>query len=144
MVAAVHKFGWDNYLVRLVAAISLVLLSYNPEGWSYFHWVRDGLDASPRMQAVMVFCGVVLLIGWAIFLRATFRSLGVIGTFLAVAFFASLFWLVIVYGLVAKDNVRAISYLILIGLAGVLSAGVSWSHIRRRITGQLDVDDADN
>jgi hypothetical protein len=28
-------------------------------------------------------------------------------------------------------------------LSGILAIGVSWSHIRRRITGQVDVDDVE-
>jgi len=70
--------------------------------------------------------------------------LGVIGLVLAVAFFGTLLWLVIDYGLVSAENSRALSYLVLLGLAGVLSTGLSWSHIRRRLTGQLDVDETDD
>jgi hypothetical protein len=36
-----------------------------------------------------------------------------------------------------------ISYIIEIMLASVLSIGVSWSHVRRRVTGQLDTDELD-
>jgi len=36
-----------------------------------------------------------------------------------------------------------ISYIIEIMMASVLSVGVSWSHIRRRITGQVDTDELD-
>ena len=50
-------------------------------------------------------------------------------------------WLIIdVIGLSA-DNQRVISYIIAIMLASVMSIGVSWSHIRRRISGQVDTDE---
>ena len=91
----------------------------------------------------MPFAGVVLLIGWTIYLRATFRSLGAFGTLLAVAFFVTLIWVLISYTPLAADNLHIMTYLALFALAGVLSAGISWSHIRRRLTGQLDVDDPD-
>jgi len=28
-------------------------------------------------------------------------------------------------------------------IVGVLTAGVSWSHVRRRLSGQYDIDDVD-
>ena len=92
----------------------------------------------------MAFIGVVLLIGWAIYLRATIRSLGAFGTLLAIAFFATLVWVLLTYTPIPKDNMKVVLYLVLAGLAGVLSAGISWSHVRRRLTGQLDVDETDN
>ncbi|MDH3690058.1 MAG: DUF6524 family protein [Gammaproteobacteria bacterium] len=135
-----YKFSWDNFLLRLIAALILVFASYNPEGYSYYHWAIANL---PDYSPLKIFVGVVLVIGWAIFLRATFRSLGLIGTVLASAFFGTLIWLVVDWGLVKPENVKGVSYLALIALSGVLSAGVSWSHIRRRITGQIDVDETD-
>ncbi len=64
-----------------------------------------------------------------------------IGILLASAFFGLAIWLIIdVIGLSA-DNQRVISYIVAIMLASVLSIGVSWSHIRRRVTGQVDTDE---
>ena len=87
---------------------------------------------------------MALIILWVIYLRATFRSLGAIGLILAIAFFGTLLWLVIDLGWVSTGNVELLSYLVLVALACVLATGVSWSHVRRRITGQIDVDDTDN
>ena len=89
------------------------------------------------------FIGVILLVGWIILIRATLGSLGTIGILLAIAFFGLAIWLIIdVLGLSA-DNARVISYIIQLMLAGVLSIGVSWSHVRRRISGQVDTDELD-
>lgn len=133
------KFTWANYLIRLVFALVLVFATYNPSGWSYYHWASE----HGRFDVYVALGGVVLLIGWAIFLRATTRSLGVIGTALAVMFFGLLIWLAVDLFDIPSSNLNLLIYLILLGLAGVLSAGISWSHIRRRMTGQLDVDEAD-
>ena len=91
----------------------------------------------------MALAGIVLLIAWVIFLRATMHSLGVIGTLLAVAFFGILIWVVLTYLPILKNNLEIMTWLILIGMTGVLSVGISWSHIRRRMTGQIDVDETD-
>ncbi len=140
---AVHKFGWGNYLLRLIGAVMLVFLTYNPEQISFYHWVRPAIADFDRFQALMALAGVVLLIGWAVYLRATMHSLGAFGTLLAVAFFSTLIWVLISYTPIPKDNLKVVVYLVLIGAAGVLSVGISWSHVRRRLTGQMDVDETD-
>lgn len=126
--------------LRFLAALVLVLASYNPEGLSYYHWALQDIT---NFTVLKGFIGVVLLIGWTMFIRATLHSLGPIGIGLAVAFFGTLLWLVVDWGLVPSDSIRAISYLVLIAASGVLTAGMSWSHIRRRVSGQFDVDDTD-
>lgn len=141
---AITKFSWGNYLLRLLGAVLLVFLTYNPEHLSFYHWVRSAIADFSRFQVLMVFAGVVLLIGWAIYLRATVRSLGAFGTFLAVAFFSTLIWVLITYTPIPRDNLKVVVYLVLAGAAGVLSVGISWSHVRRRLTGQLDVDETDD
>ena len=138
---ASNGFTLSSYLARLIAALVLVFATYNPSGYSYYHWFEHSLsDFNP----LVALAGVVLLIGWVMFIRATLRSLGALGIILAVAFFGSLLWLVIDWGWVAPDNIDVISYIILALLAAVLATGVSWSHIRRRLTGQIDVDEIDD
>ena len=85
--------------------------------------------------------GLVLIIGWTVFVRATKRSLGLIGFILAVAFFGTLLWLVIDVGIVPASSTRVIAYLVEVLAAAILAVGMSWSHIRRRMSGQSDVDD---
>lgn len=140
-MAADSKFGWDSFFVRFIFAIIVVFATYNPEGYSYYHWIADNFPAFTVLKA---FIGVILLIGWVILIRATMGSLGLLGVILAAAFFGLAIWLIIdVFGLSA-DNQRVISYIVELMLACVLSIGVSWSHVRRRITGQVDTDELDN
>ena len=135
-----NRFGWDSFLVRFVFAVIVVFVTYNPEGYSYYHWATEDFST---FNVYKPFAGVVLLIGWAILIRATLGSLGMIGLVLAVAFFGLLIWLIIdVLGLDANST-RAISYIVQVMLASVLSIGVSWSHVRRRISGQVDTDELD-
>ena len=100
-------------------------------------------ETLPEFSILKAFLGVVLLIAWIILIRATLGSLGYLGILLAAVFFGLAIWLVIdVLGL-STDNFRVISYIIEIMLASVLSIGVSWSHVRRRISGQVDTDELD-
>lgn len=131
--------GW-GFLLRLGVAMLLVFSTYNPSDYSYYHWVSENLSSPTPMMAL---AGILLLIGWTIYLRATARSLGAFGLILAVAFFATILWLVIDWGLIKADSMRAISWIVLVILCGILAIGISWSHIRRRVTGQVDVDEVD-
>ena len=130
--------GWLGFVLRFITGLVLVMASYNPDGYSYYDWVANDF---PSISAFQAFVGVALIVGWAIYIRAAIRSLGIIGLTLATAFFGTLLWLVIDMGLVSADNIRVITYLILVLLALVLSTGLSWSHIRRRLSGQMDTDD---
>jgi hypothetical protein len=140
MIMAHKGFGWDSFIVRFILAIVVVFSTYNPEGVSYYHWATEDLSTFSALKA---FIGVILIIGWVILIRATLGSLGAIGILLAAAFFGLAIWLVIdVIGL-STDSTRVISYIIEIMLASVLSIGVSWSHVRRRISGQVDTDEVE-
>ncbi|MBN1377694.1 MAG: hypothetical protein JXA04_00505 [Gammaproteobacteria bacterium] len=126
-------FGW-----RLLAALILVFFTFNPSGWSFFHWATH----DPQNQIVgKIFVGVVLLIGWVIFIRATANSLGGVGLMLAAAFFGTLIWLLVDWGVLPAGSADAVLYLAEFALAGILAVGMSWSHIRRRLSGQVDTDE---
>lgn len=138
---ATGKFSFTNFLIRAFFALLLVFVTYNPSEYSYYHWLLGSIKEG--IQPLVVFAGVALIIGWAIFLRATIISLGIIGLILAFAFFGTLLWVIISSGLVSIENVSILTYIILVLVSLVLAIGMSWSHIRRRMSGQLDVNDSD-
>jgi hypothetical protein len=86
---------------------------------------------------------IVLLIGWTIYIRATLRSLGAFGLGLAFTFFAIIIWWLVDMGLIGVNSVSILSYIMLFVLSAVLAIGMSWSHLRRRMSGQADMDDVD-
>ena len=135
------QLTWGGFGLRLLVAVLLVAVTYNPEGFSFYHWV---IDHEPHFSVLKLFVGVVLLIGWTIYLRATMRSLGPLGLGLAIALFATFIWLLVDMGWVPADSVRAISYIVMFVLSMVMAVGISWSHIRRRISGQVDTDDVED
>ena len=137
---AVKSIGWLGILLRFFFAVVLVFSTYNPSEYSYYHWFTDML---PEINPLVIFAGVVLLIGWTIFLRATFRSLGAFGLLLAFAFFGTLIWLLVFWDIVPVDSITIVTYIVLLVISGVLATGISWSHIRRRMTGQVDVDEVE-
>ena len=136
----VKEINWVGVGVRFLLALILVFATYNPSGYSYVHWAIKNIS---DFSILKLFVGVVLLIGWVMFIRATLVSLGAFGIILAVAFFGTLLWLVVDWGLIPAGSVEAVTYLILIAASAVMTTGMTWSHIRRRISGQIDVDETD-
>jgi len=134
------QLSWAGIGTRFLFAVIVVFASYNPEGYSYYHWaVLNFLPLSP----VKVIAGIVLLIGWVIFVRATLRSLGPIGLILVAGLCAAILWFLIDAGLTSEDSFRFYSYAGLIIMSIILAVGMSWSHLRRRMSGQFDGDDVD-
>jgi hypothetical protein len=87
--------------------------------------------------------GVVLLILYVIFLRATWRSIGPLGLFLAALFFGTALWALIDYGWLDPTRATLMTWVLLVVIATILAIGMSWSHVRRQMSGQADVDDVD-
>ena len=131
-------FSFQSFLIRFVLALVLVFASINPSGYSWFHWF---MESANKFDPLLILGLIVLLIGWAIYIRATIRSLGVIGTLLALAFFGALIWSLVHYGVLSLDNTIALEYVVLVMLAAIMATGISWSHVRRRMTGKVDVDE---
>jgi hypothetical protein len=135
-----EQLNLSGFLLRAAFSLLLVLLTFNPSGYSYVHMVSNGF---PHVTPIEAVCGLVLLIAWIVFLGATLKSIGLFGMILAFALFAALIWLVVSWGWVTLSNTNALIWLGLIVLALILGVGMSWSHLYRRWTGQATVDEVD-
>lgn len=124
-------------LTRILLAVALVLLTWNPSHWSYVEWaLRD----RSTFDAVKAFCGVLLLGGWVFCVRSAWVSLGAIGLVLVGALLATIVWMLVQFGLVEARAPQTVVWLVLIALGIVLGIGVSWSKVRAKATGQVEVD----
>jgi hypothetical protein len=121
--------------VRIVLALALVLLTFNPTGYSFFHWVT----APPGLTALKAVAGVVLLIGWVMCLRATAISLGWLGVLLGAALLASLVWLLIELKMIDTVDGSVLTWIALVMVGILLGIGLSWSLIRARLIGHVEV-----
>lgn len=140
-----RSFGILDFAWRWAVALLLVFATFNPTGYSYYHWVAEALSAEGTgLAALHYFLGVVLIAGWAIFIVATQRSMDTLGIVILVALIGTGIWLLVDFGIIHADSTRAITWLSLIALATILAVGMSWSHIWRRLSGQIDVDDTDD
>lgn len=137
---------WTGILLRLLAAAGLVHLTYNPQGFSFYHWAVAPLFEGPRPEgypsALMFLAAIVLLIGWAVFVQATRRSLGKKGAALVIALGIGVVWLLVEQGILAPTSAPAMAHIALAVISLLLGVGLSWSLISRRITGQVDIDES--
>ncbi|MEM7707560.1 MAG: DUF6524 family protein [Pseudomonadota bacterium] len=135
---ASKQLGFGGFALRWVAALALTASIFNPTGYSYVHWVSQSVSEQLPLK---VLAGIVLLIGLIIFFRATWRSIGALGIVLVVGLMATLVWLLVDLQLLTIDAGHVLTWIGLVVMATVLAVGMSWSHVRRRITGQVDGDD---
>jgi len=134
------EFGFKDFLWRLIFSVALVLLTFNPTGHSYYHWLADGF---PSVQPLEVVAGIALLGAWIFFVRSTMAAMGTLGVVLLLALFGAIVWWVVSQGWLDVSNRSAMAWVVLLILGLVLGIGMSWSHIRREVSGQASVDRVD-
>ena len=115
----------------------LVLATFNPSGYSYYHWILD-LENGDWVLKLLV--GVVLAILYATFGLATQRSLGRLGIAAWLLFFATMTWLLVDLGLIRIAGGGSVATIMLVDLANLLAVGLSWSYVRARLSGQADTN----
>lgn len=131
-----QTISWSGVGIRIVAALAIVLLTYNPSGHSFYHW----LTAPPAgITAVKALAGVLLLIGWVFCLRTAYVALGKIGLILGAALLGSCVWVLFEAKLIDVDSPSGMTWLVLAIVGVLLGIGLSWSLIRARTTGQVEV-----
>lgn len=133
-----NDLSFGGFLLRAALSLLLVLLTFNPSGYSYVHLVADGFPNISPVEAVL---GILLLIGWIVFLGATLKSIGLVGMVLAFALCAALIWMIVSWGWVSLQNTSALTWIGLVVLALIMAIGMAWAHLYRRWTGQATVDE---
>lgn len=129
-----------GFLLRWLFAFLLLSLTYNPTPYNYLRWV---LDFGATNLSIAVLAGLVLAVGYIIYLRATLRSIGAFGMALVLAVVGAGLWVLYDLGILTLENPGLNTWLGLFALSLVLGIGLSWSIVRRALSGQADVDDVE-
>lgn len=130
-----------GFLIRWALAFILLAATYNPTQWNFVRWSMANYT---EMLSVTVLCGLILLIGYIIYLRATLRSIGLFGMLLVLAVAGTLLWVLFDQGIINLSDPTVNTWLGIVVMSLVLAIGLSWSIVRRKISGQVDVDDVDD
>lgn len=127
-------------VARLLFSLTLVFATYNPTGYSFFHWITYPGAALPSLKAIVAVA--LVMIYYAMF-RVVFGALrrsGIImGGLAALLFATELARIVAGWRSHPSWNFYVVlaQYVTLCGIAIVIALGVSWSHLIERLTGQL-------
>jgi Family of unknown function (DUF6524) len=134
-----ERLTLTGFLIRLASSLLLVALTWNPSGMSYTHWL---VATIPAVQPLQVVIGLLLLGGWVFCVHATWRSLGQFGVLLAVALYAAVVWLLASQRWIDLSHGGSLGWAAVVLLGSLMAVGLSWSLVQRRVTGQIDVEDA--
>jgi hypothetical protein len=129
-----------GFLLRWIFAFILLAATYIPTQWTFSRWV---MTSGADNMSIAVLVGLLLVVGYIIYVRATLRSIGVVGMMLVAAVTGAMLWVAYDLGWMSFENPTANTWVALGVLSFVLGIGLSWSHVRRRLSGQADMDDVD-
>ena len=130
--ATARSLGWLGITLSMALAATVL--------WILFYY---GL-VSTASTTLLSWIVLVLLAGWIYYLRVTARALGVLGVMLSLALSGTVIWILFTYNVVSTQSTTLISWLALILFSFILAMGMSWSHLSRSWSGQVEVDDKDN
>ncbi len=130
-----------SFILRWVFAFALVAATYNPTPWNYVRWASDNFR--DQMPLVALF-GLILFVGYVIYVSATWRAIGAFGMLLVLAIVGTLLWFLYDRGILSLENGSLNTWIGLFTVSVVLGIGMTWSLVWRRISGQLKVDETDN
>ncbi len=125
-------------LLRWLGAFLLLAATFNPTPWNYVTWVRANWDTQVPLA---IFLGLLLGVGFMIYVMATLRSIGPLGVLLIAAIFGAGLWVLTDWGILSLGNRDMNTWLGLIALSVILGVGLSWSILRQRLSGQSSVDE---
>lgn len=126
--------------LRWIGAFALLSATFNPTQVNYIRWA----DANWQSQTpLVVLLGLLLAVGFIVYIGATLRSLGPFGMVLVAAIFAALIWVLIDWGVLALGNSSLNIWLGILALSLVLGVGLSWSILWQKMSGQASVDDVE-
>ncbi|WP_296425125.1 DUF6524 family protein [Yoonia sp.] len=129
-----------GFIIRWLCALGLLTATYNPTQWNFGRWSMANYETN---LSLTVLFGLILLVGYIIYLRATLRSIGIFGMLLILAVVGTLLWVLYDQGLIDLNNPAINTWIAIVAMSLVLAVGLSWSIVRRKLSGQADVDDVD-
>lgn len=128
-----YEFTFGGFAVRWLASLFVVFATYNPSGYSYYHWMAAGGDDPWSLR---VAAGLLLATSYLVAARISRAAVGtsgfITGLVAAILFSYGVASLVSVSGSLG----RALHYVYLASLATAIAVGISWSHMKHRLTGQ--------
>ena len=125
-------------ILRWLGAFVLLSATYNPTQINFIRWAEANWQTQMPLTILL---GLLLGVGYMIYIGATLRSIGTFGILLIGAIVAAVLWVLIDYQILTLQNPSLNLWLGIFALSVVLGIGLSWSIIRQRLSGQTTVDE---
>jgi hypothetical protein len=125
---------------RWFGAFVLLAATFNPTPYNYVRWAGAHFSTETPLAVLL---GLILTIGYIIYLNATVNAIGGFGMLLIAAVFGATIWVLIDWGVLTLGNTDVNLWLGILALSVVLGIGLSWGILRQKLTGQATVDDVD-
>ena len=125
-------------ILRWLGAFLLLSATYNPTQINFTRWAEANWQTQMPLTLLL---GLLLGVGYMIYIGATLRSIGAFGILLVGAIVGALVWVLIDYQILTLQNPQLNLWLGIFALSVVLGIGLSWSIIRQRLSGQATVDE---
>ena len=149
----------DNLALAVAFGTVAIPLAFDAR-WTSAAWALEGAALvwvgvrQHRLLATAAGAALVFLAG-LFFIEAGWRHdaglpvlngnvLGGLMVSLAGLLLGAIIWLLFDIGLLRAESMSAVTWIVLVALSAVLAIGVSWSHVWRRVTGQINVDDVED
>lgn len=122
-------------VARMLVVLALIAATYNPSGYSWYHWVAT---SGWEHWIPKLFTFFILVAGYVVCIHATFRSLGLLLGVPLTLLILTAIWLASDQGWVDLSNWLHRTLVIQGALVVLLGTGTSFSIIRYRLSGQMD------
>ena len=127
-------------ILRWLGAFLLLSATFNPTQYNFIRWAETNWNTQMPLTLLL---GLLLAVGYIIYVGATFRSLGALGMIVVAALFGAVIWVLIDYGVLKLGNTNLTVWLGILALSLILGIGLSWSILRQRLSGQATVDEVE-
>ena len=126
-----------GFFVRWAIASTLLLATYNPTAWCYLEWAIEPNASRPSTKILV---GIVLLVAFSFYWHSCKIALGKWGIRLVALVFVVGLWQLADLGWLDPASPLVLQWATLLLISTLMTLGMSWSHLQRRITGQFDVE----
>ena len=128
-------------VLRWLGAFALLAATFNPTPYNFVRWSQANWETQMPLTVLL---GLILGVGYIIYVGATFRSLGAFGMLVIAALCGAVVWVLIDWGVLSLGNSNLTVWLGIFALSLILGIGLSWSILRQRLSGQATVDEVDS
>ena len=120
---SITGFAW-----RIAFALALVLATFNPSGFSYFHWVSGTFPSFTPAQVVL---GIALLILWIFLWRSMMQAVGKTRFPADGGVHGRARLALRILGLARPGQCDDHDWVVLVALGLILGVGMSWAIVRQ-------------